>query len=227
MSRWTESWRLQFEKVFREEADGSFLIRPFGIFGRPYALPDRATKNQYIARRIIIKKRTLIIYTITITIFLILLFAAPSAVKWIPTDIFMFIGPSFLPAEMLTESAFAWRMLRTIGGRPVPRDRWHGARTGISLDAVQDPFSSAESGQLGGIFLLLVALSALLASILLASYFGPPGRDAGMPYLLFLLCLMITGTLAVAIWRELWLRERRSGSRNDLDGTAHTTQSER
>lgn len=81
------------------------------------------------------------------------------------------------------------------------------------MDPAQDPFSSARSGELGGIFILLAALTALLASVLLASYFGPPGRDAGMPYFLFLLVLAVTGTLAILTWRELWRRERRNGSR--------------
>lgn len=98
------------------------------------------------------------------------------------------------------------RTLRLAGARPVSRARWHGPTAG-------GLFASTESGQLGGVFILLVALTALLASILLASYFGPPVRDAGMPYFLLLPVLMFTGTLAVVTWRELWLRERRNGSR--------------
>lgn len=99
----------------------------------------------------------------------------------------MFLAPLFVPIQLLLETIFAWRILWMLGGRPAPRARWRRAYSASAIDLVRNPFASAESGQLGGVFILLVALTALLASILLVSYFGPPGRDAGMPYILFLM----------------------------------------
>ncbi|BDG74629.1 hypothetical protein [Roseomonas fluvialis] len=100
-------------------------------------------------------------------------------------------------------TVLAYRTLRLAGGDRVARARWNGTHPG-------NPFASAESRQLGGIFLLFVGLSALLASVSIASYVGPHG-GRGMPYSLILMILAVCVTLAVAIWRELWMRERRNG----------------
>ena len=72
------------------------------------------------------------------------------------------------------------------------------------------PFASVDSRQLGGTFILLVAIAALLSFILIASYFGPHGGDGSMPYMLVVLILTICASLAVAFWRELRIRERRT-----------------
>ena len=96
------------------------------------------------------------------------------------------------------------RMLWAAGARPVSRARWYGPTSG-------GPFASVGSDQLGGIFILLVALTALLAFILVDSYLRSHSGEGSMPYTLLLLVLAVCASLAVAFWHELWMRERRNG----------------
>lgn len=122
MGRWTASWRLHFEKGLRKEPDGSFIVRPFGVFGRSYALPDDATKDRYITKRIRFKFTFQIIFSVFLFIIFLTVFFSKSVLILISPTISLILVFMF-PMQILLESTFAWRMLRVMGGHPVLRAR--------------------------------------------------------------------------------------------------------
>lgn len=206
MSSWVAERRRQFEKGVQAEPDGCFLVRPFGMFGAVYALQNATTKKHYISERIKLD-------FICIIVILALFFAYFLAIVFAPAYLnFLHYIPREYRAIVLyvlcfclfivLKAIFIRRILRSTGGHPVSCARWHGTEE-------ENPFTAVESRQLGGTFILLVSITALLSFVLAASYFGPYGDDGSMPYMLVMLILTICASLAVAFWRELRRRERR------------------
>lgn len=48
--------RIAIENSLQVEPDGSFLVRPFSIFGAVYELPNHAARDRYISGKIIHRK---------------------------------------------------------------------------------------------------------------------------------------------------------------------------
>ena len=196
------------EAGIQAEADGSFVVRPFSFFSSIYALPDQNAKEYYARKRNSLEIKI----TCISTIFLIMLFIdvifyqklLDLVFNIIPTGYGAIFGTIIFIFDRLISNFFVWRILRAVGARRIPRSRWRGTNPG-------NPFSSVKSAQLGGLFILLVALSALLTSILIVSYFGSRSDHGGMPYILMMSIVALFALLAMTFWLVLRKRDRRQG----------------
>jgi len=124
------------EKHIQPQAGGTFLVRPFGLFGGVYELPHAAARDRYVENGL--RSESWCVSFIVGAFFLPFV-----VVYWLRLPSQWWGLAAILPvfAVFAAVAAMHWRLLRHIAATRVPRSRWFGS-------AVRDPSGFSTLGWL-------------------------------------------------------------------------------
>jgi hypothetical protein len=135
----TRKW---YERQVQPQPDGTFLFRPFGYHGGVYELPDASAKNLYVSTQsnllesVNTGRGVLVMLVISLLVFVFSLLATTLSTMFSSWNAGNIIFWAALGLGLLWVLRFPWsarRMLRRVGAKRVPRQRWQGP-------AIRDPF---------------------------------------------------------------------------------------